>query len=134
MVYINDFNLDIDGIDEILNDGLLESKMKLKNQTVIASNESVITSKVMIPQLENILLHNATITPVINSYLGPLTLNGCKITKSTKKFHSIDQYLASYYHHEPRKHRICAADILAHYNVARSNLFFHSNLFSEYTI
>ena len=35
---------------------------------------------------------------------------------------------------DPCKHRICAADILAHYNVARSNLFFHSNLFTKYTI
>ena len=35
---------------------------------------------------------------------------------------------------KPRKHGICATDILAHYNVARSNLFFHSNYFYIYTI
>ena len=34
----------------------------------------------------------------------------------------------------PRKHRICATDILAHCNVARSSLFFHSNYFYIYTI
>ena len=33
-----------------------------------------------------------------------------------------------------RKHRICANDILAHYHVARSNLFFLSNNFYSYSM
>ena len=33
-----------------------------------------------------------------------------------------------------RKHRICATDILLHYNVARSNLFFLSNNFYSYSM
>lgn len=100
MVVIDDFGANIDAIVKQAETALTGDSLFRKNETSVAGGGSIITSRKPIPKLEDLLIHNRTLTSVINAYQGPSILHGYKVTRLTKGLKSTDQYNAGMYHHD----------------------------------
>ena len=100
-VAIDDFGGDIETIWKTVEPTLTpENAIKNRNETSISGAGSIITSRLPIPPLEDILVHNSTITSVVQAYLGPSMLHGYKTTRITTSLSKVDQYNAALYHHD----------------------------------
>ena len=97
-VSIDDFGGDIDVIWHAVKPTLTKEAAKnYKNETSISGAGSIITSRIPIPPLEDILLRNSTITSLVEAYLGPSLLHGYKTTRITNSLSNVDQYNAELY-------------------------------------
>jgi len=98
-VPIDNFGGDIDSIiqmaeESLLKEALLSKTEKKKKTVAVTGGGSVLTSRVSIPPIHDILAHNSTIAAVVNAYQGPSILSGYKVTRLTKALHTTDQYIA----------------------------------------
>ena len=100
-VAIDDFGGDIDSIIQTAEASVSQEALNTKkNESTIAGGGAVVTSRLSIPQVDDILAYNSTITEVVNAYQGPSILHGYKVTRLTKTLQKNDQYIAGFYHHD----------------------------------
>uniref|UniRef100_A0A6U3TEL4 SRCR domain-containing protein n=2 Tax=Ditylum brightwellii TaxID=49249 RepID=A0A6U3TEL4_9STRA len=101
IVMFDDFGGDINAIiEQAMASVTGPVHLKLKNETIASSGGAVITSRIPIAPLEDLLLRDPTIKALVEAYQGPSMLHGYKTTRMTSVLESVSQYNAGAYHHD----------------------------------
>ena len=109
IVHVDDFGLTDQELSALSKDAeaLFDGEMIPNASVSITSGGLVATARFPLPQIDDLLLRNASIRGVINAYLGNAMLDGYKVTKlATTNKRGESAYVASRWHHDRTGRRL----------------------------